>query len=203
MVKIELIGNLYFKNVRKKILKNEHELVWSGSVIIRNVIYIFLALILFIFSAIFAYLDIKSFSLILLCISLGLILFSLIVIRKPTEKEWNDIKEVWHYTSLQNSQLIKAPDGIVNLKTSRNPMVNISVLFRPVIYFFYKEPSKVNKKMNLPFTDASVKVIIEVKDLQRKYARIRRYDDAFIYLKNYKNPGKIILPAKSEIKKPL
>ncbi|MGG0248500.1 hypothetical protein ABEY24_09000 [Peribacillus frigoritolerans] len=161
--------------------------------IIRNIIYSILALLLIIVSAILVYFDIKLFLIILLSISLVLILFSLIVIRKPTEKEWNDsIKEVWHYTSLQNSQLIKAQDGKVNLKTSRKPLVNISILFRSAIYFFYKEPSIVNKKMNLPFTDASVKVIIEAKDLQRKYVRLRRYDDAIIYLKDYEGPGKII-----------
>lgn len=158
----------------------------------KNILYLILSVILISLLILGAILGgYKLFLFMLLLVYLSLALPNLIAIKKPSDREWESLDKLFHFTSPKNLEYIKIDNKRIHLKVSRNPLVNAFVFGKPSVYFFYKEPSKFTKAINLPVTEASVKFTIDLKNIDRKYVRLRRYDSALLYLKDYKGPGKI------------
>lgn len=132
------------------------------------------------------------------CVFIGAIIVILVIntliVTKPSDEEWEKFigLKVCHYTTLENAEKIEKSEGYIYLKASRTLISKCYNWFRGSVYFFIEDgnTTKIMKFLNTKRSE-SIKITVEVSNLDKKHVRLRRYDNVLIYTGDYVGKGEI------------
>lgn len=123
-----------------------------------------------------------------------LLIINLFLVVKPSDEQWERISKLkaFHYTTIENIEKINKGNGYIHLKSSKSLKSNYSSWFRNSVYFFIedKNNNELKKMLNIKKNE-SIKLTVDISNLERHKIKVRNYDNVLIYKGDYIGKGEI------------